>query len=208
MNSRHVRLIDVAGSVSRETIEKLETLERMVASWTVATNLVGQSTVAEMWERHIVDSAQLMPLAHGAKAWLDLGSGGGFPALVVAILAGDSGAYVHMVESNAKKVGFLRTAVGTLHLGAEVHHARIDSASVHGIKADVITARALAPLAQLFQMSEPWISSGSIAFFHKGRDYAREIADASVAWDSELLIHTSAVDDASVILEVRSLRRR
>lgn len=208
MSSRLDDLERIVGSVSRETVEKLGALEQMVGAWTASTNLIARSTLGDIWVRHILDSAQLVPMADRGRSWLDLGSGGGFPSLVVAILGHENGTYVHMVESNAKKVGFLRTVIGRLGLPAEVHHMRIESVPPRRIQVDVITARALASLRQLLEWSEPWLDAETVALFHKGRDYEREIAEAAVAWDSMLLIHPSAIEADSVILEVRSLRRR
>ncbi len=207
MSSRVADLERIVGTVSRETVEKLEALEQMVGAWTASSNLIARSTMGDIWARHILDSAQLLPLGASGRIWLDLGSGGGFPSLVVAILGQETGTFVHMVESNAKKVGFLRTVIGRLGLAAEVHHKRIEAVRPR-IHVDIVTARALASLRQLFEWSEPWLAPGTVALFHKGRDYEREIAEAAVAWDSKLLIHRSAVEADSVILEVRSLRRR
>ena len=121
MTARIDRLTQVVGPVSRETVAKLEELEELVRTWTRTSNLIAPSTVSQVWDRHIMDSAQLVRFAPRDATWLDLGSGGGFPALVVALLTAEAGGKVHMIESNVKKVAFLRAAVGRLGLSGEVH---------------------------------------------------------------------------------------
>jgi len=208
VTSRYEKISEIAGPVSRETVARLEQLEALVLAWTRTSNLIAPSTIPHVWERHILDSAQLVPLAPKGVSWMDLGSGGGFPALVVALLTAESGGFVHMVESNAKKAAFLRLAVGKLGLPAEVHHSRIENPALHSIKAEVVTSRALASLDVLFGYSAHWLSAGAVGLFHKGRDFQREIEEAAVAWDATLIQHPSAIEADSVILEVRSLRRR
>ena len=208
MTSRYDTLCAIAGPVSRETVAKLEELEALVIAWTRTSNLVSPSTIPQLWDRHILDSAQLLPLGPKGATWLDLGSGGGFPALVVALLTAESGGHVHMVESNAKKAAFLRAAVGRLGLAADVHHSRIENPALHAIKANVVTSRALASLDALFGLSSFWLTAGALGLFHKGRDFRREMSEAAVAWDASLIQHPSAIEADSVILEVRSLRRR
>lgn len=208
MSSRYDRLREIAGPVSRETAARLEDLEAFVGAWTRTSNLVAASTVPQLWERHVLDSAQLVRLAAPGATWLDLGSGGGFPALVVALLRTDSGDHVHMVESNAKKAAFLRAAVGRYGLSANVHHSRIEDPALQSVRATVVTSRALASLDVLFGLAYRWLSAGAIGLFHKGRDYKREMSEAAVAWDASLIQHPSAIEADSVILEIRSLRRR
>lgn len=209
MESRLELLARVCGPVSRETFEDLERFETALLRWNRVTNLIAPSTVSEIWQRHVVDSAQLLPLGRGADRWLDLGSGGGFPAIVLAILMKSrSDAVVHMVESNRKKASFLQTMVGDLGLPAHVHAVRIDSASSLVPETQIVTARALASLGELFQLAEPWISRGARGLFHKGRDFHREVEECSAQWESDLLEHQSVAGGEGVILEVASLRRR
>jgi len=207
--ARYARLQAVAGPVSRETFERLIAFEATFLHWNRVTNLVAPSTLPEIWERHVLDSAQLLPLGGDARLWLDLGSGGGFPGIVLAILLKDRpGGFVHMVESNRKKVSFLQSAVGQLDLPARVYPVRIETAASIVRETEIVTARALANLGELFGYAEPWILRGARALFHKGRDYRREVEETIHNWDPELVEHASAVDRSSVILEIRALRRR
>ena len=203
------RLIDVAGPVSRETFEGLEAFELMFRAWADRINLVAQSTLDEIWSRHILDSAQLSPLGPDALRWLDLGSGGGFPGLVLAFLLKERpGGQIDLVESNRKKAGFLQAAIGQFSLPARVHAERIGD-EIRGLqRPDIVTARALAPLPALLELASPWLSSGARGLLHKGRDYGREIQESSLLWQYDLVEHRSRVDADSVILEIANLRRR
>lgn len=199
----------VAGSVSRETFESVLAFEATFLKWAARLNLVAPSTLDEIWQRHILDSAQLPKLAPDALRWLDLGSGGGFPGAVMALMLKDRPAgSIDLVESNGKKAAFLRTVLAELGAPARVHAKRIEA--TYGLIRDpeVITARALAPLGKLLGLAEPWLAAGARAFFHKGRDYRSEIEESSAAWDYDLLKHASLIDADSIILEIANLRRR
>lgn len=201
-------LVKVAGPVSRETFSVLEQFVATFQRWNKVTNLAAASTMDEIWSRHVLDSAQLVKLQPQARRWVDLGSGGGFPGLILAILGRDTpGFQIDLIESNQKKVAFLRTMIGEFRLPAAAHARRI--ADVHHSmgKVDVVTSRALAPLTKLLQLSEPWLSAGAVALFHKGRGYRQEIQESSHAWRFDLLEHPSAVESQSVILEISDLTR-
>lgn len=189
--------------VSRETYDRLAALVALVRKWQKAENLIAPSTLPDIWTRHVADSAQLVPLYPEARHWLDLGSGGGFPGLVVATLLDDrSGAKVHLVESNTRKCAFLRTAIRETGAPAVVHQGRIEDVVGRWPEpVDVITARALAPLADLLKMTAHLIGPGRTAFL-KGVDYRAEIEEASQSWDLDLLIHPSRISEGSVILEI------
>lgn len=196
--------------VSRETYDRLAKLVALVKRWQRAENLIAPGTVADIWTRHVADSAQLVPLFPDARHWLDLGSGGGFPGLVIAILiaepAGDR--LVHLVESNARKCAFLRTAARETRAPARIHQGRIESilAAIPG-PVDVITARALAPLDSLLELTAHLIGPAKAAFF-KGVDFQREVAEASHTWDFDLVVHPSRISEGSAILEIpRAVRR-
>jgi 16S rRNA (guanine527-N7)-methyltransferase len=206
---RYQRLVDVAGPVSRETFDGLEAFESMFLAWAKRINLVAPSTLEDVWSRHILDSAQLALIAPGALRWLDLGSGGGFPGLVIAFLLKErSGARIDLVESNRKKAGFLQAAIGQFALPARVHASRIEG-EIKGLQTpDVLTARALAPLPYLLDLAFPWLSTGAVGLLHKGRDYVREIHESANLWQYDLIEHPSRVDGGSVILEIANLRRR
>src|SRR6266550_6550361 len=142
--------------VSRETESRLDRYVSLLVEWQAKTNLVAPSTLPHLWTRHVADSLQLLNLASSAKIWVDFGSGGGFPGVVLACaLAGTPGANVHLVERNAKKAAFLREAVRVTSAAATVHLAGIgDSVGRIGSRVDCVTARALAPLHQLVGFAE------------------------------------------------------
>jgi 16S rRNA (guanine527-N7)-methyltransferase len=196
--------------VSRETEERLARFVALVEKWQRVENLVAESTLRDIWRRHVADSAQLVPLFPVASRWLDLGSGGGFPGLVIAILVADRpGAVVHLVESNSRKCAFLRAAQRETGAPAIVHHGRIaDVLAGWSDPVDVITARALAPLTELLRMTGPLISAERPAAFLKGADYRTEIDEAAQTFDLDLVEHPSRVADGSVILEVRRAIRK
>jgi 16S rRNA (guanine527-N7)-methyltransferase len=196
----------IAGPVSRETFERLVAFEALFQKWARRINLSAPSTLGDVWSRHILDSAQLLRLAPEAQRWLDLGSGGGFPGLVVAILLAErQGSHVDLVESNRKKTAFLQSVIGQFSLPARVHALRIDNVHASIGAPDVITARALAPLPDLLGLAEPWLSAGATGLFHKGRDYRSEIEESAHQWRFDLLEHRSMIDPQSVILEIRDL---
>jgi 16S rRNA (guanine527-N7)-methyltransferase len=194
--------------VSRETLARLDRFVELLLETQSHTNLIGPATVPQLWTRHIADSLQLLDLALDARIWLDLGSGGGFPGLVIACaLADRPGAAVHLVESTGKKAAFLRHVVDTLALPAIVHHGRVEDFSPD-FAADVITARALAPLDRLFGYVAPFLESGAKALLPKGQDVEVELTEAAKYWKIEAEQAVSRTNPASRILVVRSLRRR
>lgn len=200
---------DVAGTVSRETLQRLEAFEAEFRRWAARINLAAPSTLDTLWRRHILDSAQLLPIRPDALRWLDLGSGGGFPGAVLAILLGERpGASIDLVESNNKKAAFLRSVLGALAASARVHTCRIEDCVERVGEPQVVTARALAPLPRLLSLASPWLEKSSIGLFHKGRDYAAELAESADAWYFDLVEHRSRIDPASRILEISGLQRR
>lgn len=208
VDSRYSSLKKIVPVVSRETTERLIAFEELFRKWSNAINLASPSTLADIWNRHILDSAQIFPLAPDAKRWLDLGSGGGFPGIVTAcFLKEKSGASIDLIESAGKKAAFLRTAAGHVGVPARVHSERIEAMWDKIETPDVVTARALASLNVLFELAEPWLTNGSKALFQKGRDYQREIDESRVGWSFDLVQHESAIDTSSVILEISNLRR-
>lgn len=208
MSDRLGEIRDVAGTVSRETLDRLEAFEAEFRKWAARINLAAPSTLATLWSRHILDSAQLLPLAPKATAWLDLGSGGGFPGAIVAILLMErENGRIELVESNNKKAAFLKSVLGSLGAPAIVHVCRIEDAVRRVGKTQIVTARALAPLPRLLELAEPWLGTGATGLFHKGRDYAPEIAESRDAWRFDLIEHRSRIDPASRILAVSNLAR-
>ncbi len=209
MTERLAELREVAGAVSRETLDRLCAFEPVFLKWARSMNLVAASTLDDVWRRHILDSTQLLRLAPGALHWLDLGSGGGFPGLVTAFLIADRpGAQVDLVESNGKKSGFLKAIVGQFSLPAKVHAARVQDVKDRFASTEIVTARALAPLPLLLDFASPWLSKDATALFHKGRDYRSELRQSADLWEFDLVEHPSKIDPHGVILDIRNLRRR
>lgn len=200
-------LQDAAGPVSRETFDRLVAFEQMFQKWNRSINLVAQSTSGDVWQRHILDSAQLGRIEPVATRWVDLGSGGGFPGLVMAfLLAERDGASIDLVESNRKKASFLQTVVGQFSLPARVVARRIDDSHALVSTPQIVTARALAPLSTLLELSAPWLVSGGRGLFHKGRDYRTEVQESVHRWSFDLVEHPSVTDVGGVILELSNLR--
>jgi 16S rRNA (guanine527-N7)-methyltransferase len=199
----------VSGSVSRETFDRLIAFEGLFRRWATRINLVAPSTLPDLWRRHILDSAQLVRIKPAALSWLDIGSGGGFPGAVVAMMLPErQGASIDLVESNRKKAAFLQTSLAQLEAPARVHARRIEEAYGLVRKPEIVTARALAPLAKLLGLAEPWLKEGASGLFHKGREYPNEIRESADVWKYDLVEHRSLVDPDGVILEVNNLARR
>jgi 16S rRNA (guanine527-N7)-methyltransferase len=208
MSDRLSEIRDVAGMVSRETLNRLETFEAEFRKWSARINLAAPSTLDALWSRHILDSAQLFPLKPQAKSWLDLGSGGGFPGAIIAILLMERpGGRIELIESNHKKAAFLKSVLGSLGAPARVHVCRIEEASQQAEQPEIVTARALAPLPLLLNLSRPWLERGATGLFHKGREYAAEIAESRDGWRFDLIEHRSRIDPAGRILELSKLAR-
>jgi 16S rRNA (guanine527-N7)-methyltransferase len=199
----------LAGIVSRETWKRLDGLVALLLKWQRTTNLVAPSTLAEIWTRHVADSLQLLTIAPNARAWADLGSGGGFPGLVLACAMADyPGAKIDLVESSQKKSAFLREAARVLSVPAIVHAQRIEdfvSAPVQSF--DVITARALAPLDKLIGYAFPLLKTGTIGLFPKGRDAEAELTAASKSWIMDAELVPSVTDPQARIVVVRRATR-
>jgi 16S rRNA (guanine527-N7)-methyltransferase len=171
--------------VSRETSERLTLLVAELARWQKAKNLVSSATLADVWVRHIADSLQLHRLAPEARTWLDLGSGGGFPGLVLGIcLIEVPGGHIDLVESNARKCAFLRHAARVTGAPVAVHAARIeDVIGEFTGKVDVVTARALAPLPNLLGWCKELLRTGTLGLFPKGQYLDAELTEASKYWN-------------------------
>jgi 16S rRNA (guanine527-N7)-methyltransferase len=194
--------------VSRETVALLDRFVELLLATQSHTNLIGPATVGELWTRHIADSLQLIDLAPDARTWVDIGSGGGFPGVVVACaLAAHPGAVIHLVESQGKKATFLRQVVDALQLTAIVSHRRVEEGALD-VKADVVTARAVAPLHRLLGYVAPFVKSGAKALLPKGQDVEAELTEAAKYWTIDAELAPSRTNPASRILIVQALRRR
>jgi 16S rRNA (guanine527-N7)-methyltransferase len=191
--------------VSHETIARLEAFAALLRKWQRAENLVAPSTLDKIWTRHIADSAQLAVLFPELR-WVDLGSGGGFPGLVVAIM---NAQHVHLVESNRRKCAFLRAAIHETGAPATVHEGRIEVALASWRKpVDRISARALASLSDLLRLAEPLLAQGIPAAFLKGMEYRREIVEAERDWFLDIEVIPSRIAGSGAILDVRAAHRR
>lgn len=193
-------------NVSRETEDRLLALQTLVAKWNPAVNLVSKASIADTWQRHIVDSAQIFSLAPDAsRHWADLGSGGGFPGLVIACLATSENPAlkVTLVESDRRKAAFLSQAARQLRLNVQIRAERIEETAP--LAADVISARALAPLAKLCAYAHRHLAAGGISLFHKGANVAAELAEAEQNWHFRLTRIQSITDPAAAILKIEGL---
>ena len=221
-----IELIQSLTPVSRETIARLTIYHALLHRWQSKTNLVAQASLAGYWERHVADSLQVLPIACGTSGsipshWVDIGSGGGFPGMVLAIVLAEKAeledrASLVMVESIQKKCAFLRrvlaeTEISDAGLSATVACIRIESAAEHFQSADIITARALASLNKLLELTGKYLGSTcevkKRALFHKGRDHQREIEESRGIWDFDLIVHPSRINPESVILEISNVSR-
>jgi 16S rRNA (guanine527-N7)-methyltransferase len=193
--------------VSRETAAKLETFVALLRKWQPAENLVSPKTLPEIWRRHVADSAQLLGLFPRDRRWIDLGAGGGFPGMVLAICLGAEGE-VHLVESNRRKCAFLRAAIRETGVAAQVHEGRIEDVLARWtVPVDRITARALASLTELLALAEPLMAKGIPAAFMKGQEAEREIDEARKRWGFTVARHESITGEGGVILDIGGLRR-
>ncbi len=195
--------------VSRETKERLEVYVDNLIRWQKIKNLVGPKTLAEVWTRHIADSAQLAPfISSEAKCLVDLGSGAGFPGLVLACLHAERANFeTHLIESNGRKAAFLREVARTLKLNVHVHDKRIEEAlQAIAPQIDVLTARALAPLSDLFKMYGFLPRPPRKALFLKGQDIDSELTEAAKYWSINSEIVPSRTNPEGRILVVNAIR--
>lgn len=200
------RAAHIYADVSRETRELLERYELLIQKWTRTINLVSSSTLHALRDRHILDSMQLWELTSRRGRWVDLGSGGGFPGLVIAVLARHhDDLQVVLVEADQRKATFLRTALRELGLDAEVVAQRIEALPC--LDADIISARALAPLTKLLTYTEQHRKSDGVALFPKGENADAEIAEALESWQFDCQKHASITDERSIILSIGEISR-
>jgi 16S rRNA (guanine527-N7)-methyltransferase len=200
-----------AFKVPRETIHRLTRYAEILEHWQKRTNLVSPSTLPVLWSRHFADSAQLCGLAPKARLWLDLGSGAGFPGLVVAVIqAGRPDFHMHLVESNRKKCAFLSEVARETKASVDIHAMRIEELAecAQSLKPDVVSARALAPLPRLFELAAPFFGEGTKGLLPKGREAETEIAAARQEWEFAFRLSPSLTANDSHIVEVTGLKPR
>jgi 16S rRNA (guanine527-N7)-methyltransferase len=194
-------------NVSRETRERFDLLEALVGKWNPAINLVSAGSLAHFQERHIADSMQIYGLAADSTGiWCDLGSGGGFPGLVVAILAQEDGNRfkVKLVEADGRKSAFLREAARQIGLEVIVYTSRIED--LPPVFADILSARALTSLPKLCEFAMRHLNPSGRALFPKGARYNEEVSAARERWQFDLVAHPSKTDPAAAVLEMRNIR--
>src|SRR5262245_33054607 len=202
--------VAAAYDVSRESRDRLQAYVDLLVKWQSRINLIGPATLSSIWTRHVADSLQLLPLL-GPKPGrvVDLGSGAGFPGLVLAIMVGGQpGNEIHLIESNGKKAAFLREAARITNSFARIHHGRIEHMDVETIGgvADIVTARALAGLSELVAMVAPLADQHTRALFHKGQDVDKELTETTKSWRIAATKHPSRVDPTGCIVEIRGFR--
>ena len=194
--------------VSRETMERLEILAALLKKWNKGINLVSKSTISDLWTRHILDSAQIAYAApHNVRHWVDIGSGGGFPGLVIAILAAETGypQKLTMIESDQRKCAFLRTVLREAGVTANVIPQRIEEAPRQ--HAQVMSARALADLTTLLSFSERHLRTDGHAVLLKGESWRKEVAEARKTWSFTQEVIQSTTKPNAVILKLGEIGR-
>lgn len=194
-------------NVSRETEQRLQSFQDLVLKWTPKINLISKKDQSDVWQRHIVDSLQVADCGWACDHWVDIGSGGGFPALVIAIFAKEKwpDTAFTLIESDQRKCAFLRSAIRELRLNATVISKRIEEADPQA--ADILSARALADLSSLLSYADRHLSSSGTALFQKGASWQKEVADARKSWNFQCEAVKSRTHDDAVILKIEGVSR-
>lgn len=192
--------------VSRETNEALDDFAQLLLKWNKSINLIAKSTISEVRERHIEDSVQIARHIQFKDTWLDMGSGGGLPGIVLAIIAKGQGAKTvfTLVESDQRKCAFLRTAALQFGLNVTVVSERVEN--IQNFEADHISARALAPLTQLLAYSKPFFAKDTLAVFPKGQNHQAELLEARNHWTFEAELIESDTQASAAIMLIRNLQ--
>lgn len=192
-----------ATTVSRETVDRLNTYATLLARWNQTINLVSRNDVGQLWERHINDALQLLPLMPDAlDDAVDLGSGAGFPGIVLAIA---SGCHFHLIESDQRKAAFLREASRVTNAPVSVHATRIDATSIKPVR--LVTARALAPLVELLGLASPFMTSDALLLAPKGVHVEAELTAAREQWHMQVQRTASTTNAAATILQITGVSR-
>ena len=195
-------------NVSRETMERLKTFDATLQKWNPRINLVSKSTIPDLWTRHILDSIQVFEAIDDPKGhWVDMGSGGGLPGVIVAICAADKAPdlSVTLIESDQRKSAFLRTAARECGVKINVISERIEAAAAQS--ADILSARALADLSQLCEFSERHLKKDGVCIFPKGGNWKKEVDNALQQWRFEWEAITSLTEPQAVILKMKGVER-
>ena len=197
--------------VSRETLDRLAIYEALLRQWQKAVNLVAPSTLDAVWHRHFADSTQIVRLTPQARSWIDLGSGAGFPGLVVAILLAEGGsdpARVTLIESDSRKCAFLREVARETGVTVEILSTRIELPATQAKldSPEVVSARALAPLDRLLGLAAPLFTPATVGVFLKGRDATAEIETAAKAWTFAVEMVPSITEATGRVVVIRDLQ--
>jgi len=178
-----------------------------VEKWNPVINLIAKSSLSDIWRRHVEDSAQIISMGQLGNYWIDIGSGGGFPGIVVAIILKESApsTRVVLVESDVRKATFLRQAVATLGLNCQIHNTRIESLNLP--RGTTVSARALAPLPRLLRLVENLVEEGGVCLLMKGQSYQQELADARQSWSFDCEVVKSQTNNDSAVLTIRNIQR-
>jgi 16S rRNA (guanine527-N7)-methyltransferase len=192
--------------VSRETEERLTIYVELLAKWRKITNLISAPSFGEVWSRHIADSIQLLDLAPDARRWVDLGTGAGFPGMVIAILLrGQPGSLVHLVESDQRKCAFLREVARATGAPVQIHAVRVESLIPAALMpVDAVTARAFAPLPDVLELAKVWLTKGAVGVFPRGRTTDAQLRAIPDLTDLQITTVASKIDAGSTILIVRA----
>ena len=189
--------------VSRGTFELLSIYYELLLKWQKKINLIGPDTIPDIWNRHFLDSLQLVKYIDDKKKVIaDLGSGAGFPGMVLAICGYEN---IHLIESDSRKIAFLREVARVTNTKISIHNKRIEDFKIDNI--DIFVSRALAPLDKLFHLISKSVSHETICFFHKGKNYSNENQDALLNWRYDIDVNPSIVDSQSVILKISNIRK-
>lgn len=199
----------LSADVSRETWDKLSLFAMELERWQRVKNLVGPGTLDQIWSRHIDDSLQLLSLAPEARSWLDLGSGAGFPGMVIAMAGKEQGLRVTLVESNSRKCAFLRHVARVTETSVTIQEDRLENVVPECVgKVNIVSARALAPLVKLLEWTAPLLKAGTTGLFPKGRDLRAELTEARKHGTFIADIVPSRTDSQAGILRITSVETR
>jgi len=191
-------------SVSHETLDRLFLYHDLLLKWQSKVNLIGPDTIPDSWNRHFLDSLQLLNyLPDPSVRIADLGSGAGFPGMVMAIAGMEN---VHLIESDTKKILFLKEVARITSTKVLLHHCRIEGHPIDHV--DVVVSRACSSLEKLFALSSDYVSHETICLFHKGKNYSIELEEAKNKWDFDPIVYKSITDPLGVVLKIEHLRKR
>ena len=197
-NSDRDRALELVPAL-REIEKQLMIYEDLLRRWQMRMNLVGRSTLSELWTRHFADSGQLLGDAPLGQRWADFGSGAGFPGLVLSLLQDRNEGEMHLIESDTRKAAFLREVSRETGSRAVVHNSRVEDV-IGDIDPSIVTSRAMADIAILFRAVRPFVEKGGAGLFLKGRDIAAELTRASIPSNFSVRLRPSKVDPASSVV--------